>query len=69
MNKNESKIVESIIDHRKFRGKDRFRVKWKDESETTWEPVEKLFEFMDKVDEYLSKKKGMELKLIIYVNC
>ncbi|XP_031639972.1 chromobox protein homolog 1-like [Contarinia nasturtii] len=51
--------VESIIDNKVEKGKEKFRVKWKGFSEkhATWEPIENLFGCLEMVEEYQKNKK------------
>ena len=55
--------VESIIGYRVHKGKEKYLVKWEGTSETTWEPIENLFNCMDLVADYMQRtgknKKGI----------
>lgn len=50
--------VEEIIGYKVVNGKEKYRVKWENFSyeESTWEPIENLFNVMDKVEEFMSKR-------------
>ncbi|KAJ3173079.1 hypothetical protein HDU88_004538 [Geranomyces variabilis] len=51
--------VDKVVDHKIYYRKPRFLVRWVGGAET-WEPEENLVNCQEKVDEYLTKKEGMQ---------
>ncbi|XP_055306661.1 chromobox protein homolog 1-like [Sitodiplosis mosellana] len=63
--------VEAIIGHRVFRGKEQYLVKWRgyDVQESTWEPIQYLFNVMDLVAEYVKNKEEKTKELDYIIGC
>ena len=56
----EGQLVQAVIDYRKRRGKNEYKIHWLGESvrDATWEPVENLKQIPGLIEEFWNSKKG-----------